>query len=343
MRFFIFLRRFSETDHQYLFSGLQVFLVVLSTVSTVQAQDPVFSQFYSSRLFYNPGFSGSSEEGKVAFTYRNQWSASSTKFENTYAAFDMPVDLLHGGVGFYLLNDRASNILNNFHVSAIYNYHLRVSRDFYVQAGFQVSVNQRKLAMEQLIFPDMIDPSAGVLLPTQEVLGDGRKIYMDYSFGFVGFSGDWFGGLAIHHLSKPKLSDSDVEGSELPRKFTVHLARNIPLTKTSRREDAWVITPEVMLQNQGTFYYGLLGVVLTKKPVHAGLHARQDFRFDQTTVIFSLGYSNKFIGFTYSYDVAISKYQSFNPSQGAHEIGLIVNIPSGKKTKTIDAINLPVY
>jgi len=318
--------------------------VMWITIWPSHAQDPFFSQFYTTRMYLNPGFAGATESINGFVNYRNQWSPADNRYETFYGAYDQPSEWLHGGVGVYLMNDRISNLISRFNLTAIYAYHLQVSRKFYVQAGFQVSLNQRKLAHDQLIFPDMIDPSSGILLPTQEVLGGDQKIYMDYSVGFIGFSGEWFGGVAIHHLTRPKQSDSDAEGSELPRKFTVHLARNFKLSGHSDRDEAWWITPEFMAQNQGRFYYFKYGAHITRNPVFIGVQSRHDLRFDFTSLIFSFGYLNKTVGFTYSYDVSMNKVQKFTPANGAHEVSLLIKIPYGRlKSKTIDAINLPLH
>ena len=309
-----------------------------------KAQDPFFSQFFTTRLFLNPGFAGATESINGFASYRSQWSPSDNRYETIFAGYDQPSEFLHGGVGGHVMNDRVSNLLNRFSAAVIYAYHLQVTRDFYIQAGFQVSLNQRKLAFDQLIFPDMIDPASGVLLPTQEVLGRDQKVYMDYSVGFVGFSGEWYGGLAIHHLTRPKQSDANSEGSELPRKFTIHLARNIKISGHPNRDDAWWVTPDIMVQNQGSFYYLKYGAHISRNPVFIGVQSRHDFQFNYTSIIFSFGYLNKTVGFTYSYDVSMSKLQRFTPSNGAHEVSLLIKIPYGRaKSKTIDAIKLPLH
>lgn len=323
--------------------GILLLIYFLFTGS-VQAQDPFFSQFFTSRMYLNPGFAGATESINGSVSYRSQWSPSDNRYETIYAAYDQPSELLHGGVGVYMMNDRISNIINRFNATLIYAYHLQVTRKFFIQAGFQVALNQRKLAHDQLIFPDMIDPSSGILLPTQEVLGGDQKVYMDYSVGFVGFSGEWYGGLAVHHLATPRQSDSNAEGSELPRKFTVHLARNFNISGASDRDEGWWVTPEIMVQNQGTFYYFKYGAHITHNPVFIGVQSRHDLQLQFASLIFSFGYLNKTVGFTYSYDVSMSKVQGFTPANGAHEVSVLIKFPYGKnKRKTIDAINLPLH
>ncbi len=308
----------------------------------VLAQDPVLSQVYPGYLYLNPGFTGSTGEKKISLAYRNQWPGSFTKYETFFASYDQPIDVLHGGIGFVAFNDRAgSGFVNNFHVSAIYAYHLRATKDFFINAGFQVSLNQRSIKADKLIFPDMIDPSLGVTLPTQEVLGDDQKLYMDYSFGFVAYSEKWYGGAAIFHLTEPSLSNSGAEGSSLKRKYVIHLARNFEFSAPSGKSESMVLTPQVSFQNQGKFQYFDIGAMFYLKPLTFGLFARQDFQFDFSSLVFSVGFSNLFMDIAYSYDVYIGNQMKFNPPGGAHEISLSFRLPYDKKSRTSRAINLP--
>ncbi len=318
-----------------------LFFLLIATVSN--AQDPVFSQHTSSYLYRNPGFSGILQEKRISLIYRNQWPGSLTRYETFYASYDQPVEVLHGGIGFVVFNDyMGKGMINNFHFSAIYAYHLRVSDNFYIQAGFQVSLNQRNVNNDLLIFPDMINPSGGGLLPTQEVLGDGRKLFMDYSVGFTGYGGNWFGGLAVFHLTQPIQSDSGNENAALPRKYTAHLARNIYLSGTSKKEEAWILTPLISILGQKTFQHLNYGFIINKKQVSAGITGRHDFQFDSSSLIFSIGFSNLLINLAYSYDVYIGDRTKFNPAGGAHEVSVIVRLPYNKMKKAKNTIKLPV-
>lgn len=319
------------------------FLVLFGILPfTVLSQDPVLSQIYPGYLYLNPGFVGSLNQKKISVGYRNQWPGSLTKYETFYASYDQPIEVLHGGIGFVAFNDRTgSGFVNNLHLSAIYAYQLRVTKDFFIQAGFQVSVNQRSINSDKLIFPDMIDPSQGAVLPTHEVLGDEHKVFMDYSFGFVGYSENWYGGAAIFHLTEPIQTDSGIKESALRRKYVFHIARNFILPPASGKMESMVITPQVSFQNQGKFQYLNFGVLFYIKPLTFGVFARQDFTFDYSSLIFSVGFSNLFMDIAYSYDVYIGNRMKFNPPGGAHEISLSFRLPYDKKSKTTGAINIP--
>ena len=333
-----------EQLHRIQIVGKQLTFVLLLAIvcNSAFTQDQLYSQFYPAYLYMNPGFAGAIGEKKISLSYRNQWPGSLTKYENFFASYDQPIDVLHGGIGFVVFNDRAgSGLVNTFSVSAIYAYHLRVTQDFFINAGFQVSFNQRSINADRLIFPDMIDPSLGAILPTQELIGDDHKFYMDYSFGFIGYSDKWYGGAAIFHLTQPIQSNSGAEGSSLKRKYVFHMARNFELPQKSGKSESMVITPHISFLNQGKFQYLNLGALFYLKPLTFGVSARQDFQFDFSSLIFSIGFSNLFMDIAYSYDVYIGNQMKFNPPGGAHEISLSFRLPYDKKSKTSRAINIP--
>ncbi len=323
---------------------LILFFIVLP-VTLVKAQDPVFSQYSPTSLYQNPGFAGISNENRFSMTYRNQWPGSLTKFETIYASYDQPVEVLHGGIGFNIINDRTGKgMTNNFHFSAIYSYHLRVSKEFYIQAGFQVSVNQHYVNNDMLIFHDMLNPSGGGLKPTMEVLGEEKKLFMDYSIGFTGYGGNWFGGFAIFHLTEPIQSDSRNENAALPRKYTLYLARNIFLSGSPEKTDSWILTPHINMQEQKSYQYLSYGLALNKNQLSAGVSVRNDFQFDFTSLIFSFGFSNLLLNIAYSYDVYIGDRMKINPAGGAHEVSMTIRLPNNNtKTKKQKTINLPIF
>lgn len=55
----------------------------------VQAQDPLFSQFYANPLYLAPSFTGAGNKGtRVALNYRDQWPAVPRAFTTYSFSFD---------------------------------------------------------------------------------------------------------------------------------------------------------------------------------------------------------------------------------------------------------------
>lgn len=320
-----------------------LFLLIIFSLNTglSEAQDPYFSQVYSNTIYTNPAFAGAQAQSNLALTYRNQWPGSSTKFETFYASYDQPIEVLHGGIGVVAMNDRSGSVLNMVHLSIVYAYNLQISNTLFMQAGFQVSANQRNLRTDGLIFPDMIDPARGIFQETGESITNSQKFYMDYSAGFLAYSGEWFGGFAIHHLTKPAISESERDEFQLSRKFGFHLTRNLLLNKRSRREDTWIISPGIQYYNQRPFSYFNIGFILSNSPVSVGVQLHNDLQFDSSFLSFSLGFSNPLVKFSYSYDVLLSNSTLYKAPGGTHELNVIIRLKEFSKTRLVRTIKLP--
>ena len=104
---------------------LQTLLLFLIISSGLRAQDPHFSQFFSSPLTLNPAYTGKFDGNfRVAGNYRNQWPTINNAFTTATASFDMPImtnrlpEFDTWGVGILALNDQSGNKIlnNNFHL-----------------------------------------------------------------------------------------------------------------------------------------------------------------------------------------------------------------------------------
>ena len=324
---------------QCLIAGIVLLFFILNI--TANAQDPAHLQLLSNSLYVNPGFAGALQEKNISLNYRNQWPGQETKFEDFYASYDQPSELLHGGFGFYVLNDQAGKIMRNTSLAALYSYQLQVSHSFFVQAGFQVSLNQRSINTADLVFPDMIDPYLGFILPTSEAVGNLQKLFMDYSVGFVGFSREWFGGISVHHLTQPGMSENKLDETILPRKFTIFLGRNFEWPVGKKRGEPLILSPEFFFINQKRYKNLKYGVVVEEKPFSVAFHLRHDMKFSYSTLILSVGMNHSIVHLGYSYEVAVGRQSSIMPAGGTHEIGISIHFADQIKKNADRAIKLP--
>ncbi len=305
-------------------------------------QDVVFSQFHGSLIYHNPAFAGSADYNRLSINYRNHWPELSSNFVTYSGSYDQPVELLHGGIGIHLFNDNLGDgTLRIFSAAFIYTYHLQVSRDFFVFAGFQASVNQNRLASDNLVFEDMIDPFRGVVLQTSENIHGYQKIYPDFAVGFLGIYKELYGGFTIHHLAKPGISENPVDETRLSRKYTVHVANNFYLKGTPTRAGAIVLTPTLLFQQQHHYQNLNYGFVLAREPLSLGVWMRHDFPFSTHAVIFGLSVNYRNISVGYTYDMAVKGAGPGMPGTAAHEITCIAGFNPVKKRGLIKAIKVP--
>src|ERR1700733_11643759 len=144
-----------------------------------KAQDPPFSQFFSSPLTLNPALTGKFDGTlRVAGNYRNQWPAFNNVYTTSTLSVDFPIMQKHipendtWGLGILALTDKAGGgILTNNYISLSTSYHKALDEDGYSQIGigFQGTYGQKKLDNSKLYFEDQLTP-----------------------FGFTGVSADIF-------------------------------------------------------------------------------------------------------------------------------------------------------
>src|SRR4249920_3845660 len=93
-----------------------LFLTLIATVTTMQAQDPHFSQFFASPLTLNPAFTGKFDgEWRLAANHRDQWPSIPKAYVTTSASLDFGIlknripekDVF--GVGISGLTDASAN------------------------------------------------------------------------------------------------------------------------------------------------------------------------------------------------------------------------------------------
>ncbi|MDE3249481.1 MAG: type IX secretion system membrane protein PorP/SprF, partial [Bacteroidota bacterium] len=124
-------------------SGLLINCFLLMKM-LASAQDPHFSQFFSSPLTLNPALTGKFDGVfRAAGNYRDQWPAISKAFVTSTLSVDAPLlgskinpnDVW--GVGLMAMTDRTANgILNSNYISFSTSYHKGLDEDGYHQLGF---------------------------------------------------------------------------------------------------------------------------------------------------------------------------------------------------------------
>src|SRR5438045_9210941 len=141
----------------------KIFIAIIICLSVAaNAQDPHFSQFFSSPLTLNPALTGKFDGTlRVAGNYRNQWPA----FNNVYTTSTLSLDFSvlnrilpendTWGIGFMALTDKAGgNILKTTFVGLSTAYHKALNEDGFSQIGlgFQAMYGQKRLEYTKLYY-----------------------------------------------------------------------------------------------------------------------------------------------------------------------------------------------
>ena len=316
-------------------SGFKILLTFLLSMFALilGAQDTYFSQYFANRLYLNPAWAGVDDCRRLSLNYRNQWPSTDNTYVTYSAAYDQFVEPLKGGIGITLFNDsQGKGIISEFGMSAIYSYHLDVSRDISVNAGFQAAYVQKRLNTSNFIFGDMLNPDGSILPYGDETYGTYRIAYPDFAFGMTGFYRGVYTGFAMYHLTKPFHSVSEDPFSRLPRKITFFAGGIIPINEKRLGKEVLQISPNIIFIQQGNFNQVNYGAEAFFKNYYlAGIWLRQNFGIRYSSMIVSGGITADKIRLRYSYDFRLSHPSVSMPLQGAHEVSLIILMGFEKK------------
>ncbi|MDX1653555.1 MAG: PorP/SprF family type IX secretion system membrane protein, partial [Brumimicrobium sp.] len=239
-----------------------LFIFSLIFMMDSHAQDPQFSQFYANPIYLNPAFAGSHGCPRFALNYRNQWPALSGTFVTYSASYDQYFKNISGGFGVIATHDQqGKGTINHSTLSLIYNYHLKVNRKFTMMFAGKATWNQKFLDWDKLTFGDMIDPRRGFIYATGDVPRGGSRGFFDASAGMVGYTKNFFFGVAGHHLNMP--NESMIIGdSPMPIRLNAHMGAKIPLGQKSQYSNETSIMPNVIYQYQQGFMELMLGTYI---------------------------------------------------------------------------------
>lgn len=271
----------------------------------------------------------------MTLNYRNQWPGIDNSFITSAASFDQQIDAINGGLGVQIMNDQVGEgVLSTTSAAFMYSYQFRVNRHFSIRSGFQASVFQKALNVDNLRFGDMIDPRRGFIYQSQEQIKRDNVIYPDFSFGLLGFSRVTYFGFAVHHLTSP--DEGFIDLAVLERRFTAHFGAKLPVG--IRHEDmSW--SPNFIFQRQGQAQEINVGAYLSKGPVVAGLWHRNSRNRD--AIITLLGVEQDEFKIGYSFDFTISDLNG--QTNGAHEISFSYIFPCRPKKVRFETISCPSF
>jgi len=301
-----------------------MYFIVSLFLGKVMGQDPGFSLPFMQKLLINPAFAGA-DVGQMNLGFRDQMPGSPARYITSVAGWDQPFDLLQGGIGVLFMHDRAGQgTLSTTSISTMYSYHLRMSRNLFLNAGFQASLYQSALNTDHLILPDMISPSQGITGGTGEIIPSERKIFPDFSIGFLFYSDKWFTAVSAHHLMEPYQSGVKTNENVLSRKYSLLVGYVF-----EKNHGDMTFYPWAGIMQQGISHQTFLGFQMKYLLATGGIAWKKNFGNRSDILIFSLGIVTKRFRISYSYDTYLGKWAN-SLSGGAHEIGVVISFGKEK-------------
>lgn len=309
---------------------------------SLNAQDPVFSQYYAAPLQMNPAFAGNTFAPRIALNYRNQWPGLGSPYVTYAASYEQLFEPLNSGIGISVLSDDAGNgIYQNTNFGLSYSYRLNISNDFFAKFGTEIGGTQTNLNWDKLIFADQIDRVSGATssggvptLSNEERPDDLSKIYLDLGAGFLFYSPKFYAGISAKHLNTPNESfinfNENLENG-LPIRWSLHGGLQIQVQEGNRLQWPVFVAPSVNLVKQGDFGQVAIGSYVGFGMFFAGAWYRHAFSNPDAAII-SAGAQMGIYKLGYSIDLTVSDL-AMEGTGGSHEVSFIINFENSESLK----------
>jgi type IX secretion system PorP/SprF family membrane protein len=322
------------------------YIFVFIACFNAYGQDMQFSQYFQAPMYLNPAFAGANVCGRVSSNLRTQWPSISHGYTSQIIAMDHYFSDINMGGGLMFTNDVAgTGRLKTTTGSAVGAYNFQVNRTLAFRFGLQAGFYQRSVDINALTFGDQIAKGGGA---TQEAQPR-SVIAPDFATGFLAYSGMWWGGFAIQHLSKPDEALIAINAYR-PIKFSLHGGKTWYIDKESEYDkDSRQMSVTFNYRAQGKYDQLDFGTYYTKGALNIGLWYRGIPIFkhykpgypNNDAVCLILGLTKDRFKMGYSYDHTISWLHGL--TGGAHEFSVSYQMCKPKKKKKRSTVICPKF
>lgn len=323
--------------------------LILGAITSVFAQDPVYSQYYNSPILLNPAFAGNNRGALVSVHYRNQWPSIANAYSTYSVSYDQRWNR-SSGAGLYVTSDDAGNgAIRSTKLGGIYSYKIRIKDDIFIKGALDLAYGQTRLDQSKLIFLDNLDPQfgsstpGGVTFPTAEILSPSpSRSYLDVSSGVLLSTPTYYGGISVKHMNTPTIDfvdDLTGDSGILPLRWSLHGGMQINLDQRNKGEYGTFISPNALFVKQNDFWQANVGAYINVTQMFGGIWYRHSGN-NSDSVIASVGGKSGIFKITYSFDFTVSGLTV--GSGGSHEVSVVMNFDKllPKESKYNDCLML---
>jgi type IX secretion system PorP/SprF family membrane protein len=323
------------------------FIFLIGGLEVLQAQDPMFSQFYSAPLYLNPALAGAETNMVIGVNYRTQWNSLQSPYQTGQVSLTHPlivngVNRKHiGGLGVSVFNEVAGQY-NNFKTFGIvaggaYNLPFDKWDNTFISIGLQGGIIQKKIDNGDLTWGSQYDPYFGFNQSIQPSVNNINQVVsypvinagLTFNHNSQKLNGDLseFVGVAISNLNKPNESMIIGSQNQLPLLLKVHGGFDYTLN------DRVGIAPQILWMRQNNIDQINVGTYLSysvsveEQPFIATLGTW--YRVGDSFIMM-VGFSKNKFSFGFSYDLTTSTLRYATRGQGAYEVSLQYRIPKLK-------------
>ena len=315
-------------------------LVMGISLTNANAQDPAFSQFFSSPLNINPALTANiNADWRIVSNLRDQWIGPASPYTTGTISYDRKIfqrkmaGVPEGnvwGIGGMLMYDRAmAGIQKSTYASVNLTHRIKLIENDYVThklgAGFGAIYGRRFIDFSRVDFEDQfVGNGFNTNLPTGEAALSNMKPYFSasagvtYSITTAKSNADF--GVAAFHFTRPRQTFLENENEVLPTRKVIHANYERLIN------DNMVLNFNTIYQWQNKAEYYSVGGALGHY-----IDNQQDMMLNfgvwywsKNAVIPYVGLAYKDMQFGMSYDITISKLNEAPRRAKTFEISFII-------------------
>ncbi|HWN89597.1 MAG TPA: PorP/SprF family type IX secretion system membrane protein [Chitinophagaceae bacterium] len=319
---------------------LKIFIYVFVLIAIQsKAQDPSFSQFFSSPLNINPSLTANiNADWRAIANFRDQWISPASPYATGTISYDAKMfqkkfpGMEEGnifGLGGMLMYDKAmGGVVKSTYASLNMSYRVKLidgETKHRLGAGFGAIYGHRRIDFGGIDFEEQFTGYGfNTNLPTGENSLSSMKPYFSVSTGLLysitSANSNFDIGVSAFHVNKPKQTFLKDENQYLSMRKVIHANFETFLSQSV------VLSTNAIYQSQETANYfsvgGALGYYLPNNEdflLNAGL-----WYWSKNAIIPYIGIAYKDYQFGISYDVTISKLNQATEKPKTWELSLIV-------------------
>jgi type IX secretion system PorP/SprF family membrane protein len=299
------------------------------------AQDPQFSQFYSSPLYMGPSFAGSGRGARVIANYRDQWPKITGTFVTYALSADYYIDKYRSGVGILILRDDAGQgLMNVTNLGLNYSFNVDLNRNWQFRPGLQAYYYMKDINYNALTFGDQIirGSTGGASVEMSRLLSAEPVRHFDFTTSMLFYSDHMWYGFTLDHLMRFS-SFLSREGDYLPFRLSVYGGGKYDIRSRTLKRYEESITGTFNLMFQDKYKYLDLGAYYTRQALVFGLWYRGLPVFPDNPNLGAItvlaGFRVKALQMGYSYDFTTSAL--ITKTGGAHEVSFIYSFAERKR------------
>ncbi|MBS1659023.1 MAG: PorP/SprF family type IX secretion system membrane protein [Bacteroidetes bacterium] len=308
--------------------GIAIIAIILVWHVTA-AQDLAFSQYFNAPVYTNPAFAGVDDGPRFSLNYRNEWASLGNAYLSYAAAYDQNFEGIGGGIGAILVSDRQAGglyVTNSF--TGVYSYQINLNRYYAVRASAQAGLVQHRIATDELVFAENINPDNGSVISngSTDLPDQPNKTFADFGAGFLLYSQKFFMGMSAKHLTSPNESLLSSQISPLPICWSANLGWEFH--SDPHKPSIVYFTPNFLYVQQAKFKQLTGGAILGVSLIYGGMYYRTTFT-NGDALILQVGLKRGVFKMGYSYDATVSQLKG--KSGGTHELALVLNFHDSEK------------